>query len=158
MRAAFLSGDDKGFAVAAVSFEAAVRQTAHAPSPAVELLYNRINPFSKAKILYGLAALLALLLVAVVSRRRMSALALALVCGALVPHTFGLVARSSSCTVRRSPRSTKHSFLSRGRARPSAWSSNSSRKNHWAFSSRPCAGFSSFTLRAGTTWAKTPWE
>ena len=94
MRAAFLSGDDKGFAVAAVSFEAAVRQTAHAPSPAVELLYNRINPFSKAKILYGLAALLALLLVTVVSRRRwMSALALALVCGALVPHTFGLVAR-----------------------------------------------------------------
>jgi ABC-type transport system involved in cytochrome c biogenesis permease subunit len=93
MRAAFLSGDDKRFAAAAKSFEAAAQATACTPSPGVELLYNRINPFSKAKILYGLAAILALLLVTVATRRWLSALTLALICIALVPHTFGLVAR-----------------------------------------------------------------
>jgi|WetSurMetagenome_2_1015567.scaffolds.fasta_scaffold00060_39 ABC-type transport system involved in cytochrome c biogenesis permease subunit len=93
MRSAFVSGDDRGFAAAAASFRSAAAQTTRLPSPAVELLYNRINPFTKAKILYGLAALLALVLLTISSRRWVYALTIALVCAALVPHTFGLVAR-----------------------------------------------------------------
>jgi ABC-type transport system involved in cytochrome c biogenesis permease subunit len=93
MRAAFISGDAKGFAAAAASFNAAVRRTARPPSPGIELLYNRIDPFAKAKILYGLAAILALMLVTVFAWRWARTLAFVLICAALAPHTFGLIAR-----------------------------------------------------------------
>ena len=94
LRAAYVSGDKSGFSHAAGSFNAAVRQKA-APLPAtdVELFYNAADPFAKSKILYGLAAILALLLMTVTSRRWLYFSAVALTAVALLPHTFGLVAR-----------------------------------------------------------------
>jgi ABC-type transport system involved in cytochrome c biogenesis permease subunit len=93
MRTAFVSGDDKRFAEAVSLFSTVVKSISNMPSPAIELLYNRINPFLKAKIVYGIAAILALLLVTVSSRKWIRTLCLTLIGVALLPHTLGLVSR-----------------------------------------------------------------
>jgi ABC-type transport system involved in cytochrome c biogenesis permease subunit len=94
LRAAYVSGDKSGFSRAAGSFNASVRQkAAWLPDPTVELFYNAANPFAKSKILYGLAAVLALLLMTVVSWRWAYFCGIALTVIGLLPHTFGLVAR-----------------------------------------------------------------
>jgi ABC-type transport system involved in cytochrome c biogenesis permease subunit len=94
LRAAYVAGDRKGFSLAAGSFNAAVlHKAARLPDPTVELFYNAVDPFAKAKILYGLAAVLALLLMTVVSWRWAYFCGITLTMAGLLPHTFGLVAR-----------------------------------------------------------------
>ncbi|HUI92795.1 MAG TPA: cytochrome c biogenesis protein CcsA [Chitinivibrionales bacterium] len=94
MRASYVSGDRAGFSRAAVSFNEAARKNAtRLPGSSVELFYNAMNPFAKSKIIYGIAAIMALLLMTVISRRWLYVLAVALTAVALLPHTFGLAAR-----------------------------------------------------------------
>ena len=94
LRTAYVSADRKGFSLAAAAFNAAVRHKAAAlPDPTVELFYNAVDPFAKAKILFGLAAVLALLLMTVVSWRWAYFGSITLTMAGLLPHTFGLVAR-----------------------------------------------------------------
>lgn len=94
MRAAYVAADEKAFAKAAASLDAAVRRKAPAaPYTGMELFYNSVNPFAKSKLLYGIAAIAALLLMTVLPRRWLYAVCLGLVCAGFAPHTFGLISR-----------------------------------------------------------------
>jgi ABC-type transport system involved in cytochrome c biogenesis permease subunit len=93
MRAAFTSGNEPAFSAAVKSFNEAVRQKAPLPRTGLELFYNAADPFPRAKILYGMAAVFALLLMTVVPRRWVYFCGLALTGIAFLPHSFGLVAR-----------------------------------------------------------------
>lgn len=108
MSRAYLAGSSLEFNLAAHTFERSVRARA-AESRGLahldlELLYNRVQPFYRAEIVYGLAFLVCLLGMLgrgdrspVTGRRSLSAwlrrAALAGVLLALVPHTLGLVWR-----------------------------------------------------------------
>jgi ABC-type transport system involved in cytochrome c biogenesis permease subunit len=96
MRAAYIGGNEMAFSDAANAFSKQVlgRAPQQASSPGLELFYNVLNPFSRAKILYGIAAVLALLLMTVVSRRWVYFAGVTLMVIGLMPHSFGLVART----------------------------------------------------------------
>jgi ABC-type transport system involved in cytochrome c biogenesis permease subunit len=64
---AFVKGDQEAFNAAVGTFNESVVQKAGStisiPHPTIELLYNRINPFPLSKILFGIAAIAALIIV-----------------------------------------------------------------------------------------------
>jgi ABC-type transport system involved in cytochrome c biogenesis permease subunit len=94
IRTAFVNGDEQAFATTVKSFCTVVRRSAQQPSPGLELFYNAVNPFARAKIFYGIAAVISLVLMTVVPQRRVYLVCLiSIIIGAL-PHTFGLIARS----------------------------------------------------------------
>ncbi|MBD3393134.1 MAG: hypothetical protein GF418_13515 [Chitinivibrionales bacterium] len=96
-REAYRAGNQEVFEGALASFQASMERrvagTLELKDPGLELLYNRIDPFARAKILYGLALLVCLVLMAW-HRKWLYATALVLSIAALLPHTFGLLART----------------------------------------------------------------
>jgi ABC-type transport system involved in cytochrome c biogenesis permease subunit len=93
MRRAYLLSEPQPFAEAVDSLKTAVRNVEGAGEPSTELAYNAVNPFAKAKILFGLAALLALILVSISYRRAFAFFAAGLIVAGFLLTTYGLVAR-----------------------------------------------------------------
>ena len=95
VRKAYLDKDNKRFAAAVREFRAIVREESSsdkALDPSIELVYNKVGSFSKAKIALGLAAILAL--IAVFSAAGFVYWAgVALVGAAWLLMTFGIVLR-----------------------------------------------------------------
>ncbi len=96
MANAYRGGDQAAFDTAAKSFAAAVAARAPAPSELKnidrEVGYNKFDAFYRAEMLYGFAFIAALLSVAFRSRW-IYALSILLAAGALIPHTYGIIAR-----------------------------------------------------------------
>ncbi len=96
MRFGYLNGQNEEFADASRQLTSSVRGRSlrfrGARFSPVELLYNRVNPFSWARILYA-AALLFLLSGLGLSREKRYALASVSAGAALLLHTFGLACR-----------------------------------------------------------------
>jgi ABC-type transport system involved in cytochrome c biogenesis permease subunit len=92
----FRQGDQAGFDASVRQFCALVKNgaggTASIADPGIELLYNRIDPFSRAKIIYGIALLCALISLAVQRRRLTIAGTVAVVAGVLL-QIFGIILR-----------------------------------------------------------------
>ncbi|MBN1129158.1 MAG: cytochrome c biogenesis protein CcsA, partial [Chitinispirillaceae bacterium] len=96
MRNAYVNDDAPGFDAAVRAFNESVGKKAagsiRLPDPAIELLYTRIDPFPRAKLLFGLAAVLAL--IAVFSAPRPLYLAgVLLIAAGLGLTTLGIAAR-----------------------------------------------------------------
>jgi ABC-type transport system involved in cytochrome c biogenesis permease subunit len=97
MSAAWVDGSQAEFDLAAQAFDRSVRARAPESNRGVrhaslELAYNRLDPFYRAELLYGFGFLLSLACMLRESRW-MRRIVLVLVLVALVPHTYGLVAR-----------------------------------------------------------------
>jgi len=92
----FRQGDQAGFDASIRQLCALVKNgaggTALIADPGIELLYNRIDPFSRAKIIYGIALLCALISLAVQRRRLTIAGTVAVVAGVLL-QIFGIILR-----------------------------------------------------------------
>jgi ABC-type transport system involved in cytochrome c biogenesis permease subunit len=96
IRDMYLDRDEKGFVVAVGEFRDAVKETLSSPgalpSPSIELFYNKLGAFSRAKILLGLAALLALIAIFTTSAAVYWA-GMALTSAAWILITSGIVLR-----------------------------------------------------------------
>ena len=94
MRKAFLDNNEAEFKAALKGFTELVRSEGVDLSGAsTELLYNSINSFSKAKIAYGIAAILALLLLTAAPNKFTSTGSVILLITGMAFHTYGIVAR-----------------------------------------------------------------
>ena len=93
MRTAFVDNDGPGFVKAVGSFTAAAGATAAVKDPGVELAYNRIDPFAKAKIVFGVAALLSLVLVTFGFRSWLAGVTAGLLAVGFSLQSIGIVAR-----------------------------------------------------------------
>ncbi|MBN2036697.1 MAG: cytochrome c biogenesis protein CcsA [Chitinispirillaceae bacterium] len=60
---AFVKADQQAFDAAVHAFNESVVRKAGVPDPSLELIYNRIDPFPVSKILFGIAAIIALIIV-----------------------------------------------------------------------------------------------
>lgn len=96
MASAFREGRYDAFAQACSEFDRVVHQRAGAEKQlskiGMEVRYNRIDPFYRSELLYGFAFLLALVSVPV-RNRWLYGVAAGLTALALVPHTYGIIAR-----------------------------------------------------------------
>lgn len=96
IREAYLSGNQKRFDESVLQFNNLVRQQVSAkeklPDPTLELFYNKLNPFLHAKILYGLAALISLLSMALLWKKGHS-VGFFLVMAGIIMHTAGIILR-----------------------------------------------------------------
>ena len=91
--AAYRGGDSPAFQRAVTAFASRVMPRVGAGSPLrAEVWFNRIDPFYRAEILYGLA-LLSVLASLATGRRAPGRTAVALAAIALLPHTYGIMAR-----------------------------------------------------------------
>jgi ABC-type transport system involved in cytochrome c biogenesis permease subunit len=96
IREAYLERDQKRFDESVLQFNNLVRQQVSAkerlPDPTLELFYNKLNPFLCSKILYGLAALISLLSMALLWKKVYTA-GYFLVIAGMVLHTGGIILR-----------------------------------------------------------------
>ncbi|HEX3020010.1 MAG TPA: hypothetical protein VHP36_06895 [Chitinispirillaceae bacterium] len=96
IRDAYLNGDQQKFDESVNHFKKIARQDASAeeklPDPSLELFYNKLNPFFYAKVLYGFAALLSLLSIALLWKK-ISAVSFCFVLAGVILHTTGIISR-----------------------------------------------------------------
>ena len=96
MASAHVAGRQLEFDMAAHRFERSVRSRAGESRgltyAGLELIYNQLDPFYRAEILYGFAFLLCLVFI-MTERPAVRWIVILLVAAALIPHTFGLVSR-----------------------------------------------------------------
>ena len=96
LQVAYLEGRDLRFALATRQFTDSVQRRAgdelNIKNPALEILYNRTNPYLAARMAYG-AGLLVLALSFVGWRTWLYRASLVLLVAGCIPHTFGLVLR-----------------------------------------------------------------
>lgn len=97
IREAYLDGNQKRFDESILQFNNIIRQQQVSakeklPDPRLELIYNKLNPFLFAKILYGLAALISLLSMALLWKRGHH-VGFFLVITGIVLHTAGIILR-----------------------------------------------------------------
>lgn len=92
----YLDGNQQNFDESVLQFNKLIKQKVSAneklPDPSLELLYNKLNPFLYAKILYGLAALISLLSMALFWKKVYAA-GLFFVVAGIVLHTAGIILR-----------------------------------------------------------------
>ncbi len=96
IREAYLEGNQKKFDESVLQFNNLIRQQVSAgeklPDPLLELFYNKLNPFFYAKILYGLAALISLLSMALLWKKGHYTGYLLVLAG-IALHTAGIILR-----------------------------------------------------------------
>lgn len=96
IREAYLDGNQKKFDESVLQFNNLVKQQVSAreklPDPLLELFYNKLNPFLYAKILYGLAALISLLSIAL-QWKRVYTIGFFFVIAGMLFHTAGIILR-----------------------------------------------------------------
>ena len=96
LQVAYIEGRDLRFSLAARQFADSVQQRAadelDIESPALEILYNRTNPYLAARLAYG-GGLLLLGLSFLGFRRWLYPASVVLLLAGFIPHTFGLVLR-----------------------------------------------------------------
>ena len=93
VRRAYVNNDEKAFTDAVGSFIGTVRKKASVKNPSVELAYNSLDPFGRSKILFGIAAILSLLLVSAPARKWLYWTAVVLLAGGFCLQTFGIASR-----------------------------------------------------------------
>jgi ABC-type transport system involved in cytochrome c biogenesis permease subunit len=97
MREAYIGDNQQGFDDAVQQYRDLVTATfsekkIKVAEPAIEIVYNKINPFLFSKIVYGIAALLSLLTLSSLWKRAYH-LSMAFCTIGLLLHTFGLILR-----------------------------------------------------------------
>lgn len=96
IKEAYLDGNQQKFDESVLQFNNLIIQQVSAneklPDPSLELLYNKLNPFLYAKILYGLAALISLLSMALLWKKVYTA-GLFFVVAGIILHTAGIILR-----------------------------------------------------------------
>lgn len=96
MRESYVKGDQQKFDISVNQFANTIEQNVSGkikiPKPGLELLYNKLNPFLFAKILYGLAALLSLLSIALLWKKA-HAISFCFVSSGMLLHTSGIIIR-----------------------------------------------------------------
>ncbi len=97
IREAYLDGNQKKFDESVLQFNNIIRQQhvsakEKLPDPMIEIFYNKLNPFLYVKILYGLAALISLLSMALLWEKGRF-VGFPLVLAGLILHTTGIILR-----------------------------------------------------------------